>query len=277
MPKDVYSVKCPRCGETFDERMKECPNCGTWNRKVICRSCGTQINASEKKCPACGARRSKKQNPLEKALIVAIPIAIIIVVAVLLIPKKAPSSTPTSPESASVSPPTSTATDTQEGTSTTTISAEKTPGRTIEITVPSDFLDEGTTQESLDAEVSKADGFISAKINADGSATYVMTESKHNDLMQELQQNIDTELAKMADSSDYPNIVSVSASNDYTTFTVTLSTDTVGLQESIMVMAFYMYGGMYNAFNGTPADNVSVQFVNQSGTVLESANSRDMQ
>lgn len=153
----------------------------------------------------------------------------------------------------------------------------KTPGRTIELTVPADFLDEGTTQESLDAEVSKADGFISAKINADGSATYVMTESKHNDLMQELRQNIDTELAKMADSSDYPNIVSVSASNDYTAFTVTLSTDTVGLQESIMVMAFYMYGGMYNAFNGTPADNVSVQFVNQSGTVLESANSRDMQ
>ena len=93
----------------------------------------------------------------------------------------------------------------------------------------------------------------------------------------ELRQNIDTELAKMADSSDYPNIVSVSASNDYTAFTVTLSTDTVGLQESIMVMAFYMYGGMYNEFNGTPADNVSVQFVNQSGTVLESANSRDMQ
>ena len=277
MPKDAYFVKCPHCGEEFDERTKECPNCGTWNRKVICRSCGAQINASEKKCPACGARRAKKRSPLEKGLIVAIPIAVIVVAVVLLIPKKAPDSRPSSPESASASAPSNTAKDTQEETSTATISAEKAPGRTIELTVPADFLDEGTTQESLDAEVSKADGFISAKINADGSATYVMTESKHNDLMQELRQNIDTELAKMADSSDYPNIVSVSASNDYTAFTVTLSTDTVGLQESIMVMAFYMYGGMYNAFNGTPADNVSVQFVSRSGTVLESANSRDMQ
>lgn len=159
----------------------------------------------------------------------------------------------------------------------TTISAEKASGNTIELTVPADFIGEEVTQEDLDAEVGKADGFISATLNADGSATYVMTEERHNDLMTELGQNIDTELANMADSSDYPNIVSVSASNDYTTFTVTLSTDTVGLQESIMVMAFYMYGGMYNAFNGTPADNVSVQFVNQSGTVLESANSRDMQ
>jgi hypothetical protein len=277
MPKDAYFVKCPHCGEEFDERTKECPNCGTWNRKVICRSCGAQINASEKKCPACGARRVKKRSPLEKGLIAAIPIAVIVVAAVLLIPKKAPINTPSSPESASVPAPANTEKDTPDEVSTTTISAEKTPGRTIELTVPADFLDEGTTQESLDAEVSKADGFISAKINADGSATYVMTEERHNDLMTELGQNIDTELANMADSSDYPNIVSVSASNDYTTFTVTLSTDTVGLQESIMVMAFYMYGGMYNAFNGTPADNVSVQFVNQSGTVLESANSRDMQ
>lgn len=277
MPKDAYFVKCPHCGKEFDERTKECPNCGTCNRKVICRSCGAQINASEKKCPACGARRVKKRSPLEKGLIAAIPIAVIVVAAVLLIPKKAPINTPSSPESVSVSAPENTSKDTQEEFPTTTISAEKAPGRTIELTVPADFLDEGTTQESLDAEVSKADGFISAKINADGSATYVMTEERHNDLMTELGQNIDTELANMADSSDYPNIVSVSASNDYTTFTVTLSTDTVGLQESIMVMAFYMYGGMYNAFNGTPADNVSVQFVNQSGTVLESANSRDMQ
>lgn len=277
MPKATYFVTCPRCGEEFDERTKECPKCGTWNRKVICRSCGAQINASEKKCPVCGARRAKKRSPLEKGLIAAIPIAVIVVAVVLLIPKKVSSNTQSSPESASVSAPANTVEDAPEETSTTTISAEKAPGRTIELTVPADFLEEGTTQESLDAEVSKADGFISAKINADGSATYVMTESRHNDLMQELRQNIDAELANMADSSDYPNIVSVSASNDYTAFTVTLSTDTVSLQESIMVMAFYLYGGMYNAFNGTPADNVSVQFVNQSGTVLESANSRDMQ
>ena len=160
---------------------------------------------------------------------------------------------------------------------TTQISAEKASGNTIELTVPADFIGEEVTQEDLDAEAGKTDGFISATLNADGSATYVMTEKRHNDLMTELGQNINTELTNMADSSDYPNVVSVSASSDYKAFTVTLSTDTVGLQESFLVMAFYMYGGMYNAFNGTPADNVSVQFVNQSGTVLESANSRDMQ
>lgn len=51
----------------------------------------------------------------------------------------------------------------------------------------------------------------------------------------------------------------------------------VGLQDSLLTLAFYMYGGMYNAFNGTPVDNVRVQFVDQTGNVLEEANSRDAQ
>ena len=71
--------------------------------------------------------------------------------------------------------------------------------------------------------------------------------------------------------------ISAEASSDYTSFTVTLSTDVVGLQDSLLTLAFYMYGGMYNAFNGTPIDNVRVQFVDQAGNVLEEANSRDAQ
>mgnify|MGYP001259302509 CR=1 FL=1 len=155
--------------------------------------------------------------------------------------------------------------------------AEKTWGNQVELTIPADFLGDDTTQQVLDEKVAETDGIISATLNEDGSATYVMTAACHEKLMQEMGQNIDTQLTDMAGSSDYPNVISVEASNDYTSFTVTLSTDTVGLQESIMVMAFYLYGGMYNAFNGTPVDDVFVQFVNQSGAVIETANSRDMQ
>ena len=104
-----------------------------------------------------------------------------------------------------------------------------------------------------------------------------MTAERHKELMQELAQNIDAQLADMAGSSDYPNVISAEASSDYTSFTVTLSTDVVGLQDSLLTLAFYMYGGMYNAFNGTPIDNVRVQFVDQTGNVLEEANSRDAQ
>ena len=129
----------------------------------------------------------------------------------------------------------------------------------------------------MDEKVKETDGLLSIELNPDGSATYVMTAARHKELMQELAQNIDAQLADMAGSSDYPNVISAEASSDYTSFTVTLSTDVVGLQDSLLTLAFYMYGGMYNAFNGTPVDNVCVQFVDQTGNVLEEANSRDAQ
>lgn len=42
-------------------------------------------------------------------------------------------------------------------------------------------------------------------------------------------------------------------------------------------MAYYMYGGMYNIFNGTPVENVHVDFVNaDSGEIMDSADSSDL-
>lgn len=286
MQKQIYHVICPRCGEEFDEREKFCPNCDTPNRKMICRSCGAQINASSRVCKRCGAKNKKPMSPAQKVAMLAVPVSAVILVAALLIarPKDKPAESvnaqnqPTETVSASVQGDTAAPESAEPAEDVSTpISAEKTWGNKIELTIPSDFLGDDATQQALDEKVAETDGIISATLNADGSATYVMTAAGHDKLMQELAQNIDTQLADMASSSDYPNVISAEASNDYTSFTVTLSTDTVGLQGSIMVMAFYLYGGMYNAFNGTPVDNVSVHFVNQSGAVIETANSRDMQ
>ena len=47
---------------------------------------------------------------------------------------------------------------------------------TVEITVPKEFVEEGTTQETLDASL--ADGIQSATLNEDGSVTYVMTKKQ---------------------------------------------------------------------------------------------------
>lgn len=286
MQKQIYHVICPRCGEEFDEKLKFCPNCDTPNRKMICRSCGAQINASSRVCKECGAKNKKPMSPAQKAAMLAVPVAAIVLVVALLIAK--PKDKPAESVNAENHPTETVSAPVQDDAATpesnvpaveasAPISAEKTWGNQVELTIPADFLGDDATQQVLDEKVAETDGIISATLNEDGSATYVMTAACHEKLMQEMAQNIDTQLADMAGSADYPNVVSVEASSDYTSFTVTLSTDAVGLQESIMVMAFYLYGGMYNAFNGTPVDNVSVQFVNQSGAVIETANSRDMQ
>ena len=42
------------------------------------------------------------------------------------------------------------------------------------------------------------------------------------------------------------------------------------------MLAFYMYGGMHNVFNGTEVENIAVDFINEAtGQIMNSANSRD--
>lgn len=146
----------------------------------------------------------------------------------------------------------------------------------VEITVPPDFLEEGTTQEDLD-EAAKEDGIKSITLNDDGSATYIMSKSKHNEMMAGIRESIDESMAEMIDPETYPTFVEVTSNDDYTHFTVKLSTNEVGISESVSVLGFYVLGGLYNAFNGTPVDDVTVSFVNaDTGDIIQEAHSSEM-
>lgn len=145
----------------------------------------------------------------------------------------------------------------------------------VEITIPSEFMD-GSTQEELDATVEEK-GFKSATLHEDGSATYVMTKAQHKEMMDEMTESINNSLSEMIGSEDYPNITEITSNDDFTKFTVTTSSTELSLTESFSVLTFYMYGGMYNIFNGTPVDDVQVDFVNSdSGEIISTANSSDM-
>lgn len=146
----------------------------------------------------------------------------------------------------------------------------------VEIIVPADFLEEGTTQEALD-ETAKEEGIKSITLNDDGSATYIMSKSKHNEMMAGIRESIDESMAEMIDPETYPTFVEVTSNDDYTHFTVKLSTNEVGISESVSVLGFYVLGGLYNAFNGTPVDDVTVSFVNaDTGDIIQEAHSSEM-
>lgn len=147
---------------------------------------------------------------------------------------------------------------------------------TVELTIPSDFVGE-TTQEELNQTVEEEDGLKSITLNEDGSATYVMTKKKHKEMMSEIKTGIDEELQAMVGSEDYPNFTKVEANDDYTSFTITTTSTELDLAESFSVMNLYVQGGLYNVFNGTPADNIHVDFVNaDSGAIISSSDSSDM-
>lgn len=146
---------------------------------------------------------------------------------------------------------------------------------TMEITMPAEYM-EDTTQEDLDEVMEKYE-FISATLNDDGSATYVMTKGKHKEFMNDIANEYNTMLQEMVASEDYPNITSIKTNDDFTSFTVTTKSTDLDFSESFSIFAFYIYGGMYNQFNGTPVDNIHVEFINAaSGEVISSSDSKDL-
>lgn len=147
---------------------------------------------------------------------------------------------------------------------------------TVEITIPAAFLEEIPALENLD-EAAKADGIESITLNDDGGATIVMSKSNHDELMAEVRATIDQAMEEMADPERFPTFVKVSANDDYSHFTIELSSDEVGLTESVSVLGFYMLGGMYNVFNGAAADDITVTFVNAgTGDIISELHSSNM-
>ncbi|RKD31857.1 hypothetical protein [Lacrimispora algidixylanolytica] len=145
----------------------------------------------------------------------------------------------------------------------------------VELTIPAQFVGE-QTQEELN-ELSKEKGYKSITLNEDGSAKYILTKQQHKDMMAELNTNINTSLSEMIGSEDYPNYTDITANENYTEFVITTKSTELSMTENFSALGLYMYGGMYNIFNGTPVDNVSVKFINtDTGAEITTMNSKNM-
>lgn len=143
----------------------------------------------------------------------------------------------------------------------------------VTINIPAEYVGE-TTQDELDKK-EKEEGY-KAVLNDDGSVTYTMTKKQHKEMMKELEESFNKTLSEMVASEDYPNITDIKTNSNYTEFIITTKSNELDLAESLSTLAFYMYGGMYNMFNGTPVDNVHIEFINaDSGDIIDSMDSKD--
>lgn len=143
---------------------------------------------------------------------------------------------------------------------------------TVELTIPPSYM-ESVTQEELDT-AAKEMGIESITLQDDGSALYRMTIEQHEQMLADIRENIRIGMESMKESNDYKNFVDITANEDYTEFTVTTTEKRLDMRESFSVMTFYMYGEMYNMFNGTPAANIHVEFIHsETGAVVSAADS----
>lgn len=141
----------------------------------------------------------------------------------------------------------------------------------VTVTLPADLAGEGITQEAIDAAAGET--YTSGKLNEDGSVTYKMTKRQHKNMLDTLAAGMDETLKEMCESDEYA-FAEITHNDDFTSFDVKLTTQELGLSESFMVMAFYMYGGMYSIFTGKQSD-VTVNFYSSDGQLIETGNSAD--
>lgn len=138
---------------------------------------------------------------------------------------------------------------------------------TVSITLPASLVKD-VTQEDLGNDTSGT--YQSAKINDDGSVTMKLTKTQYKEMLASISQELDACIKEIGESDDY-NIDKVEHNDVFSKFDVTLSTDEVGLYDSIASLAFYMYGGMYQIFKGSKGANVVVNYYDTNGDLIESS------
>lgn len=121
--------------------------------------------------------------------------------------------------------------------------------------------------------------FTSAKLNEDGSVTFVMAAEKYNEYISNMKAELDSTLEEMInDKESYPNVENITYSSDMTTFNVTLSKSEVSFGESFMAFALYIYGATFQMFSEKPNDliDVNVNYYDPNGNIIESGKMSDM-
>ena len=146
----------------------------------------------------------------------------------------------------------------------------------VKITLPAELM-EDVTQEDLDEGIEEGD-FHSAAWNEDGSVTYTMSKSQHKQLMKELKEEMDDSLDDMVESEDFPNFTKIVANDAYTKFTITTHSAELDFMESFSEIAFYMYGAVYNIFDGNEDFIIEVEYINaESGEVIYATDSSTLE
>ncbi len=140
--------------------------------------------------------------------------------------------------------------------------------------LPSGYLGK-VSQDYLDRAAAE-NGYHSITLNADGTVTYIMTQSQHRKMMDGIRKAISDSLNVILEDKTYPNFKEITANDDYTVFTVITEGESIGYEEQYSVRLLYGYGEMYNDYNGTPVDNIHVDFINEeSGEVIAFADSEN--
>ncbi|WP_422123308.1 hypothetical protein DHX103_00410 [Planococcus sp. X10-3] len=157
-------------------------------------------------------------------------------------------------------------TDTTETAETTT---EETEGEkvevdkglfSVEVTLPASFF-EGEDMEQVVASA-KEEGMDEAAVNDDGSVTYKMSKSQHNEMMEEMATGLEEAKTEIVESGDYPSIQAVESSKNYDQFTLTVDYEMYENSfDGFATMTLGLGGSYYQAFDGKSPEDLHLEIL----------------
>lgn len=146
----------------------------------------------------------------------------------------------------------------------------------VDITMAKTFFEDMTEDEIKAA--AKENGFDKCVVNADGTVTYTMTKSKHEEILNELKANLEETIAGMLEGEEaVASFVSIDYADDFSKFDIYVN-DQYSAWDNFYVLTFYISGAYYQSFVGVSTDNIDVvvNFIdNETKENLNTASYRD--
>lgn len=138
---------------------------------------------------------------------------------------------------------------------------------TVDITVPASFLSMGGeefTQAKVDEAVT-SEGYLSGKLNDDGSVVYTMTKLKHSELIEETKKSFDDSIEESL--KDYPNVIAVTRNDDFTEIRIEVKENDPMLGFLGLGLSFQAY--FFHILNGSEFKLEVITVDSQTGEVLD--------
>lgn len=117
------------------------------------------------------------------------------------------------------------------------------------------------TEASLEEMVQES-GYVSGKLNDDGSATLVMTAAQKREYLKSIKEMLDEQLVEIESDETYAgNIASITYSDDFKVFTVALRSGKLTLTDMFVAMALSVYGATYVSAEGGDASEIRIDYI----------------
>lgn len=150
----------------------------------------------------------------------------------------------------------------------------------VEITMPKEFFSEGITQAELD-ETAAEEGFDKVTLNADGSVTYKMSNSIHQQILDEMKTELDSSCDELLNGEmAVASFKKITYDNDLTEFKIYVDKTTYTEADTFNAYTFYLTGQYYQIFNCVPEEEIDVivNFIDsETEEVLNTGKLSDMQ